>query len=153
MAYGGMVHALEEIHRLLKPEGRLVDIHPVAEPTPVEIHHRGRIIPVGDLTVRQWCRDFEEADGALEEILDRGVFVVEHERVFDATTYYDSVDELRAELRESLDRFARDEASIREAVPHIDAIVDGAGYLMGPVAEDAELALRERNHIRRLRPA
>jgi hypothetical protein len=31
MEYGGMVHALEEIHRLLKPSGRLIDIHPVAE--------------------------------------------------------------------------------------------------------------------------
>lgn len=32
-----MVHALEEIRRLLKPMGSLIDIHPVAESSAIEI--------------------------------------------------------------------------------------------------------------------
>jgi hypothetical protein len=32
-----MVHALEEIHRLLRPNGTLIDIRPYAEPTIVEV--------------------------------------------------------------------------------------------------------------------
>ena len=31
MVHSGMVHALEEIHRLLKPDGMLINIHPVPE--------------------------------------------------------------------------------------------------------------------------
>jgi len=31
MEHEGMVHALEEIHRLLKPAGTLIEIHPSLE--------------------------------------------------------------------------------------------------------------------------
>lgn len=35
-----MVHALEEVHRLLKSTGKLIDIHPVAAPSVIEIQRR-----------------------------------------------------------------------------------------------------------------
>lgn len=74
-----MVHALEGIHRLLKPTGALIDLHPVAEPSPVEIHQKGTIDLVGHLSVRQWCTDFEQADVALAEVKRRGRFSMEQE--------------------------------------------------------------------------
>jgi hypothetical protein len=152
MEYGGMVHALEEIHRLLKPAGTLIDIHPVSESLPIEIHERGRIDPVGDLSVRQWCVDFAQADSALAEILGRGVFAVEREGVFDSLTYYDSAEEMRTALRGSLDRFARDAHSVAEAVPHVEAMSSRSEELMRTAGSGAELVVRERTHIRRLRP-
>lgn len=147
-----MVHALEEIHRLLKPTGRLIDIHPMSQPMPVELHHSGTIEPIGDLSVRQWCIDFEQADEALAEILRRNVFAVELEDVFDALTYYDSPEEMRDALRGSLDRFARDAPSVEEGVPKVEEIAARSEELIGAAGEGAQLAVRERTHIRRLRP-
>jgi hypothetical protein len=95
MEYGGMVHALEEIHRLLKPTGALIDIHPVSESLPIEIHQSGKIDLVGDLSVRQWCVDFQQADNALREVVQSGLFAVEQEAVFDSLTYYTSAGEMR----------------------------------------------------------
>jgi hypothetical protein len=153
MEYGGMVHALEEIHRLLKPAGRLFDIHPVSESMPVEIHRGGRIVPVGELSVRQWCMDFQQADDALTEITQRGLFIVEDEDVFDSPTYYGSVEEMRTALRESIDRFARDAESADEAVPRVEEMAVRCKELMRVARAPAELVARERTHIRRLRPA
>jgi hypothetical protein len=152
MEYGGMVHALEEIHRLLKPAGVLIDIHPVAESLTVEIDQGGRADPVGELSVRQWCMDFQQADEALTEVVRRSLFAVEDEGEFDSPTYYASAEEMRGALRESIDRFARDASSADEAVPHAEAVAARAEELMRSAVGGAELIVHERTHIRRLRP-
>ncbi len=152
MAYGGMVHALEEIHRLLKPTGALIDIHPVSESSPIEIHQSGKIDVAGQLAVRQWCIDFQQADNALSEMAQHGLFVVERDSVFDSLTHYASATELRTSLRESIDKFARDAQSARESVPHAEALAARAEELMQAAVSGAELIVRERTHISRLRP-
>jgi ubiquinone/menaquinone biosynthesis C-methylase UbiE len=152
MEYGGMVHALEEIHRLLKPTGVLIDIHPVAESSPVEIHQGGKIDLAGQLSVRQWCTDFQQADKALTEIIHRGLFATERQSVFDSLTHYDSAGEMRTDLKDSIDKFARDAQSVDEAAPHAEALAARAEELMQAAASGAELTVRERVHISRLRP-
>jgi len=147
-----MVHALEEIRRLLKPTGILIDIHPVAESSPIEIHQGGKIDLAGDLSVRQWCTDYEQADMALSEITQRGLLAVERESVFDSLTHYDSVEELRTGLKESIDKFARDAQSADEAVPHAEALAARAEELIQAAVSGAELIVRERVHISRLKP-
>ena len=147
-----MVHALKEIHRLLKPTGALIDIHPVAESSPIEIHQSGKINLVGHLSVRQWCVDFQQADNALTQIARRGLFAVEQESVFDSLTYYASAAEMRTSLKESIDKFARDAQSAGEAVPHVEALAARAEELMRAAGSEAQLIVRERTHISRLRP-
>jgi len=147
-----MVHALEEIHRLVKPTGILIDIHPVAEPSPIEIHQGEKIEPVGDLSIRQWCSDYQHADEALTEIKQRGLFMVERESMFNSLTYYDSVAEMRTDWKEAIDKFARDAQSIAESVPHAEAMAERAEELMQATSSGAELIVRERVHISRLSP-
>src|SRR5574341_23636 len=152
MEYGGMVRALEEIHRLVKPTGILIDIHPVAEASPIEIHQGGKIDLAGDLSVRQWCSDYQQADDALTEITQRGLFAVEREGIFNSLTHYDSAAEMRTSLKEAIDKFARDSQSIDEAVPHAEAMAARAEELLQVAVSGAELIVRERVHISRLRP-
>jgi hypothetical protein len=152
MEYSGMVHALEEIHRLLKPAGTLIDIHPVAEASPVEIHRKGKIDLVGPLSVRQWCTDYQQADSALADVLGRGRFAVERERMFDSLTYYDSAAEMLTAWKESIEKFARDAESAAEALPHAEALAARAGEMMDAAGGGVELVVRERTHISRLRP-
>jgi len=147
-----MVHALEEIHRLLKPTGALIDLHPVAESSPIEIHQGGKIDLAGSLLVRQWCFDYQEADNALAEIVQRGLFAVEREAEFDSLTHYDSVEEMRTELKEAIDKFARDAQSVDEAVSDVEALAARAEELMQVGDSGAGLIVRERTHISRLKP-
>jgi len=152
MEYTGMVHALEKIHRLVKSTGILIDIHPVAESSPIEIHQGEKIEPVGDLSVRQWCSDYQHADEALTEIKQRGLFTVEREGMFNSLTYYDSVAEMRMDWKEAIDKFARDAQSIDESMPHAEAMAARAEELMQAAANGAELVVGERVHISRLKP-
>ncbi len=104
------------------------------------------------MSVRQWCVDFQEADKALTTIVERGLFAVEREDVFDSLTHYGSIAELRKSLKESIDKFARDVQSAVEAVPDIEALTGHAEELMPMKAKDTELIIRERTHISRLAP-
>ncbi|MGH2727188.1 MAG: hypothetical protein ACRDKS_09460 [Actinomycetota bacterium] len=130
----------------------MIDIHPVEESLPVEIHQDGRVELVGELTVPQWCTDFRRADEALAEVTQRGLFAVEEHRLFDSLTHYGSVAELREALRESIDRFSRGAESAAEAGPPAEEIVTRADEKMRGAVHGAELVVRERTHISRLRP-
>ncbi len=147
-----MVHALEKIHRLLKPTGILIDIHPVAEASPIEIHQGGKINLAGNLSVRQWFTDYQQADIALTEIRQRGLFALEREHVFDSLTHYDSTAEMRTSLKEAIAIFAREAQSVEEAVPQVEVLAERAEELMQATVSNAELIVRERTHISRLRP-
>ena len=152
MEYGGMVHALEEIHRLLKSNGVLIDIHPVSEPSRIELHQAGKVDLVGLLSVRQWCFEFEQADIALAEIIKRGMFTVQRNALFDLPTHYASAAELGTDLKESVEIFARDAQAAIEPLPHIQALTARAEELMRSAVSGAELIVHERTHISRLRP-
>lgn len=147
-----MVHALEEIHRLLKPNGALIDIHPVSEPSFIEIHRAGKVDLVGRLSVRQWCFEFEQADIALAKIVKRGMFTVERNALFDLPTHYTSAAELGTDLKESIEIFARDAHAAIEPLPHVEALTARAEELMRAAVSGAELIVHERTHISRLRP-
>ena len=147
-----MVHALEEIRRLLKPAGTLIDFHPVAVSSPIEIHQGGKIDLVGHLTVRQWCTDFQQADSALAEIARKGLFIVERAEVFDSLIYYDSPAEMRVALKESIDYFDRGDQSTDDEARQVDALAARAEELMQDAGRGAELIAREPTHISRLRP-
>ena len=147
-----MVHALEEIHRLLKPGGELIDIHPVSEPSPIEIYRDGKIDLAGHLTVRQWCLDFEQADNALGEIIQRGMFTVEQKGMFDTLTYYDSAAEMGTSFKESIHKYARDAQSVDEALLLAEALAKRAKKLMQTAGSGAKLVMRDENHISRLMP-
>ena len=147
-----MVHALEEIRRLLKPAGVLIDIHPAAVASPIEIQEGVKIEVAGYLSVAQWCTDFQQADEALTEIVRRGLFSVEREAEFDSLAYYTSAAELRTAQKESIEKFARDARSINESVPHVEALAARVEELMGAAGGGAQIIVREPTHIIQLRP-
>ena len=147
-----MVRALEEIHRLLKPAGTLIDIHPMAVSSPIEIHQGGKIELVGDLIVRQWCTDYQQADNALAEIVQKGLFIVERAEVFDALYYYGSVEDMRTSLKEDIDRFDRGAESTSDEEEQVDLLAARAEELMQDAVSGAELIAHEPTHISRLKP-
>jgi SAM-dependent methyltransferase len=95
MQHEGMVHALEEIHRLLKPAGTLIEIHPRADAPPfVEVRSNGQVHFSEVDPAFDYEEDLRHADAAVESVLDRGVFVLEDRRRFELRTYAASVKEL-----------------------------------------------------------
>jgi hypothetical protein len=90
-----MVHALQEIHRLLAPGGCLIDIQPATAPTSIEVHRPGEILlslPVPDQTFE----DIEQAGQAIRRVVNAGLFTVDQVMSFELRTYAST----RAELRD-----------------------------------------------------
>lgn len=145
-----MVHALENIHRLLKQAGHLIDIRPFAEAPLIEIHQGGKIVfseplPAYDIEVIQ------HAERALTKVIQRGLFSVERVTEFTFRTYASSVAELRDFLVEQSAFKDEDEATGKwekeraEFALRVEAAMRAFG-------EGAEVAFYERVRLSRLGP-
>lgn len=136
-----MVHALERAHWLLKENGRLIDIHPLGEPPPIEVRLGSEIHHAGWLREEDDYVEYVQAGEALDEVVSRGLFVRERVDTFAHTTYADTLADLQCYLEtEWHDAFIEDVVAGR-----IEA-------LMSSIEPDQELILRDVVQIARLRP-
>jgi SAM-dependent methyltransferase len=95
MEHEGMVHALEEIHRLLRPAGSLIEIHPALEVPSVEIRSNGELLFSEDDPGFDYEDDLRHAEAAVATVVGRGVFAIDERRRFELRTHASSVKELR----------------------------------------------------------
>jgi SAM-dependent methyltransferase len=100
MEHEGMVHALEEIHRLLRPGGMLIDIHPQQEAPLLKVVRSGRLL-FSEPVPGHDAEDYRRADEAVARVVRRGLFALERTAEFDFLTYAGSVSEMRKYLEES----------------------------------------------------
>lgn len=139
------MHALELLHDLLNPDGRLIDIHPTPQPPVLEVQRGGQRYFAGWLQETDNFIEHIQADEAIEQVLARGLFEIESQGQFLFVVHTAGLDELLA-------YFAADWQ---------DALIDahtrariGELYrsLSAPGQEAPELLLNEWVHIARLRP-
>ena len=101
-----MVHALDEIRRVLAPNGILIDLRPVSDQWPVEvvsaraIKETGRVmdLPVG-------LADDEAANQSIKEAAEKGWFVREEEEFFPFYYSWDSPREMEEYLETEWEDF------------------------------------------------
>ena len=136
-----MVHAREKIRRLLKPSGRLIDIHPMDRPPPVAVRLGPHTHRLGYLRETDDSVEYRQADAAVAQVVREGLFAVEHTGEFPFHIYTDAVAELQAYLAEEW----------KDAVLE-DAIAQRAAELLGGPEGDKELFVQDHIHIARLRP-
>jgi hypothetical protein len=136
-----MVHALETIHYLLEPDGFLIDIHPVAEPPPIEVRLGQETQIVGWVReVDDYC-EYVAADDALQTAVSRHLYAWQKHGTFAFTTYADTILDLRDHLAETWNDAIIDNDVIRRAQD-----------LMQTAVADKEVILREVIQIARLKP-
>jgi hypothetical protein len=141
MEHAGMVHALEKIHSLLKPDGVLIDIHPTGEPASIEIRVRDRVTLAGWLQETDDYVEYEWANEALNQIVRSGLFTVERQSVFTFNTYAASIAELRDHLAEAWKDAILDEITAARAEE-----------LLNTIERDKEVIVHESVYIAQLRP-
>lgn len=144
-----MVHALREIHRLLRPAGILIDIHPHPEPEQVALLRSGRAIYAEPMDEFE-SEDVLAAERALAEVVRLGIFDRERAEEFEFITHADSVRELRDCWDEVM---AFDDQPPDEAVlEYEDAIYTRLDQQLRAAGDGAAVAMLERCQISRLRP-
>jgi hypothetical protein len=146
----GMVHALEEIRRLLKPTGVLIDIHPIRKAARVKVYQGSALLFAEPNPYYDYKDKTRHADDALEEVVHRGLFHIEGRNEFDLITYASSVSACR-DYWAKYDAF--DDEPKDEAITALqNEVYDRADEIMQN-ALDAELADYERARITRLKPS
>jgi hypothetical protein len=98
MEPAGMVHALETVHGLLKPDGRLIDIHPKGEPPPIIVRSGEGSEIAGWLEETDDFIEYGQAEAALAQVVRERLFSVEKQSYFIFNTYADTFAELSAYL-------------------------------------------------------
>ena len=112
----GMVHALEEIHRLLKPTGTLIEIHPAVEPPPsVEVRSAGGLSFSEQDPAFDYADDSRHAEVAVATVVERGMFALDEPRRFELRTHAASVAGMRDywTVYDAYDPEQREEALVR----------------------------------------
>lgn len=143
-----MVHALKETHRLLTPDGILVDIHPSATGTFVQVFYQGEML----LNIPKREQDstaIPQAEAAIKDMISAGLFVEEGRQEFDYCIYASSMNALRTYWDEQSEyETPRDPAVVaREAY-----VFAQAESLVEKIGPDAQLVLYDRATVSRLRP-
>lgn len=92
-----MVHALEEIRRVLVPNGILIDIRPLADRWPVEVRSTGAFKQTGRVTDLPLQVDGDvAANQTMKEVEARGWFEREREELFPLRYSWDTPSEMEA---------------------------------------------------------
>ena len=150
MQHEGMVHALEGIKRLLRSDGVLIDIHPVVEAPLVKVELDGRVMFTESDPGYDYEEDLQQAEAALDRIVERGVFFEERSSEFDLVTYGSSVAELRDHLTEAGGYDERPEdVAVATRKAQVYARADEA---MRSCGERAVIVMHERGRMTRLTP-
>ena len=108
MPHEGMVHALQEIHRTLKPNGILIDLRPVEQNWAVEIVTAAEQKTAGWLTdMPLGIADDAAAFRAIAEAESRGWFVKEREEEFSFFYYFDTPSEMKEFMDDEWEDFEK----------------------------------------------
>jgi hypothetical protein len=115
MEHEGMVHALEQIHRLLRRAGTLIEIHPALEAPFVEVWSNEELSFREDDPGFDYKDDLHSAEEAIATVVGRGVFVLHGRRRFELRTHASSVREFRDHwaVVEAYDHEEKEEALVR----------------------------------------
>ena len=88
-----MVHALRRIHRSLRSEGVLLDLHPQPEHPGVEVWQGGRVERLGHLEQEDDVTDILEARQLLDQVEGDGWYRTERQKSFDLLSHFPSAED------------------------------------------------------------
>lgn len=144
-----MVHALEEIHRLLKPGGCLLDIHPAPVPTLFEVDKNGDISCSAAIPGETF-QYIGYAEEAIAEVVHRGLFLIERVQEFEWRTYAGSVAELHDYIVEESSFEEGSDIEV-EALEGGD-LVEQIQNALQRAGEGSQVVRRTQAHLTRMSP-
>jgi len=101
-----MVHALQEIGRVLVTEGHIVDLRPITDRWPIEISSEQNIRQLGRLLdLPAALADDAAANEAISQVSQAGWLVLKKQEIFDFFYYWDTPEEMLEYIQEEWDDF------------------------------------------------
>ena len=111
---------------MLVPKGQLIDLRPLAVNPPIEIVTGDQVLLAGRVDDSAGIADDMAADESMNEIVNTGWFVREHNDSFEYKSYWDTVDEMQAYIKEQWVDAILPDAVVKEAQRLISMSNEGA---------------------------
>ena len=125
-----MVHALREIHRVLAPNGILIDLRPLDERWPVEVTSARETHQIGRLLDYEFAITSDEsANRAVEQVAAEGGFVREAGEFFPFFYYWDTPNEMQAYIEREWEDYNGLEEETMQAARSAWAVADADSRL------------------------
>lgn len=137
-----MVHALQLIHKMLHPNGWLINVHGLPVPHMIEVRSPETVSKVGWILDREDSESTQSALKSLAQVVADRSFLLEDERDFAYNIYADDLPELRDWLKEWW-----------SSAVLTDGIIQRLGELTRDPGPSARIALLLRARMTRLRAA
>ena len=120
-----MVHALGEIHRVLVPEGILIDLRPISDRWLIEVFSRRETRETGRVTDLQLgLEDDEAANQAIRNAETNGWFKRENETFFPLHYVWDTASDMEAWIDKEWENFIGLNEDARQATRSAWALGD-----------------------------
>jgi len=120
-----MVHALREVHRVLAPNGILIDLRPLDERWPVEIASARETRPAGRLLDSETALATDQsANQAVEQVAREKLFAKEKEEFFSYFYYWDTPNEMQTFINEEWENFNELDEATMQVVRSAWAVAD-----------------------------
>lgn len=120
-----MVHALGEIHRVLVPEGILIDLRPISDRWLIEVFSRRETRETGRVTDLQLgLEDDEAANQAIRNAETNGWFKRENETFFPLHYVWDTASDMEAWIDKEWENFIGLDEDARRATRSAWALGD-----------------------------
>lgn len=120
-----MVHALGEIHRVLVPEGILIDLRPISDRWPIEVFSRRETRETGRVTDLQLgLEDDEAANQAIRNAETNGWFKRENETFFPLHYVWDTASDMEIWIDKEWENFIGLDEDARRATRSAWALGD-----------------------------
>ena len=133
-----MVHALDEIRRVLKPDRTLLDLRPVEDSWSVEIVSSAGWQAAGRLSdLPQGIADDAAANQAMREVRSRGWFIQQQEEEFSFFYYWDTPSEMKEFMESEWEDFEKLEEDVYRK----------ASSLWVAAGADARVRVRVKMHL------
>jgi len=125
-----MVHALDEIGRVVKPGGILIDLRPVEANWPVEVSSASGYEAAGRLSdLPTAVADDAAAFRAMRDAEDRGWFIKEKEEEFAFFYYWDTPSEMKEFMEDEWEDFEKMEDEVYQAAQSAWAVANADARL------------------------
>ena len=137
-----MVHALQEVRRVLVAKGTLIDLRPLAGNWPIDVVSKREQVRAGAVTdLPQGLGDDAAANQTMASGAESGWFARESEEFFPLHYYWDSPKDFQEYVEENWSDFIEIEEAVWQKIRSLWAVADA----------DARLRVRARMLITRWR--
>jgi hypothetical protein len=107
-----MVHALKEAHRILVPQGIMIDVRPLSIDVPLEVIYTEGSESAGMLDLSPDIEKDIAADRAIESVLIDGIYKELNVEYFDFAYYWGTI----KDMQEDLEEYWKDDVIVPEGV-------------------------------------